>query len=501
VAKPKINDVERNLIRHGPSPFPHTVAAEGGRQTARAGRYVAGIGEELQCQQGYDFEAWRMTTGRDERRQADPTHALLTEIREATFISNRAFVFLKKLEWQFRGQKSTHTIVGWKFTPQWENGGNTPTKYMTSRINYVAFPEALDPTFDCPDIGDLQVCHTMIGPHAIMHAAQIDIPVEVLDKIKDGELHAYLWGWAEYNDVFPGTPRHRSEFCFEIVVDGDVRTENCQFLFRRHGRHNGCDDECLFEPRRYVPEGDEQFYKFLDTTDIDKVLSNHTIKVSSFEYFRKLEATEWGDIADPLEGASELTVKGEFVLRENSPELEMANKANIGLGMFRQFARVESGGIVNMSNTRFVHAIPNLFMYCASVGKIDELTTAICENAEKPYDACLRIVNLAALQQRIFETGWVRDLNCKVSDLFHPGFIQAVKYQARSRDIREGEVIAPSPFTKAEKYKPQSEVRMLLVPKEGAEIGKDTLIIEIAEPKALFTEVFRNYRRKGTSGQ
>jgi hypothetical protein len=429
------------------------------------------------------------------------THALLTAIRDATFMSNRAFVFLKKIEWQFRGQKSTHTIVSWKFTPQWENGGNTPTKYMTNRINYAAFEQALDHTFDCPDIGDLEVGHTMIGPKAIMHAAQIDVPVEVLDKIKDGTLHAYIWGWADYNDVFPGTPRHRSEFCFEILVDGDVRTENCQCLFRQQGRHNGCDDECLREPRHYVPQGDEQFYKFLDTADIDKVLVNNTIKVSSLEYFRKLEVTKWGDIADTLEGASELTMQGEFVLRENSPELEMANKANIGLGMFRQFARVKGSGIVNMSNARFVHATPNLFIYCASVGKIDELTTAMCVNAERPYDACLRIVNLTALQERIFESGWVRDLNCKVSDVFHPGFIQAVKYEVRSRDIREGGVLEPSPFKKAGKYKRQSEVRILLIPKQGAQIGKDQLIIEIAEPTSLFTEVFRNYQPKGASGE
>jgi hypothetical protein len=166
------------------------------------------------------------------------THALLMAIRDGTFISNRAFVFLKKIEWQFRGQKSTHTIVSWKFTPQWENGGNTPTKYMTNRINYAAFPQTFDATFDWPDIGDLEVGHTMIGPKAIMHPAQIDIPVEVLDKIQNGQLHAYLWGWADYNDVFPGTPRHRSEFCFEIVVDGDVRTENCQFFFRQQVPEN-----------------------------------------------------------------------------------------------------------------------------------------------------------------------------------------------------------------------------------------------------------------------
>ncbi len=319
---------------------------------------------------------------------------------------------------------------------------------MTNRINYAAFEGIVDSTFECPDVGDLEVGHTMIGPKAIMHGAQIDIPVDVLDKIKNGELHAYLWGWADYNDVFPGTPRHRSEFCVEIVVHGDVRTENCQFFFRQQGRHNGFDDECLYEPRPYVPQGDEQSYKFLDTADIDKVLVDRTIKVSSFEYFRQLEADKWGDIADPLEGASELTAKGEFILRENSPELEIANKANIGLGMFQKFAQVESGGIVDMSNARFVHAIPNLFIYCATIGKIDEFTIEMCVNAERRYNACLRISNLAELQRRIFESGWVRDLNCKVSDVLLPGFIQAVKYEARSRDIRKGGVIEPSPFKK-----------------------------------------------------
>jgi hypothetical protein len=317
------------------------------------------IWEQEGREDGEDVAHWLRA-----ENEIDSTEALLKAIRDAMFISNRAFVFLKKLEWQFIGQKSTHTIVRWMFIPQWENGGNTPTKYMTHRINYAAFERTINSTFECPDVGDLEVSHTMIGPKAIMHGAQIDIPVDVLDKIKNGELHAYLWGWADYNDVFPGTPRHRSEFCFEIIVHGDVRTENCQFFFHQQGRHNGFDDECLHEPRPYVPQGEEQSYKFLDTTDIDKVLIDGTIKVSSFEYFRQLEAARWGDIADPLEGASELTAKGEFVLRENSPELEMANKANIGLGMFQKFAEVESGGLVDISNARFVHAIPNLFILC-----------------------------------------------------------------------------------------------------------------------------------------
>ena len=74
------------------------------------------------------------------------------------------------------------------------------------------------------------------------------------------------------------------------------------------------------------------YYKFLDSADIDKVIVNGTLMISSFEYFRKLEASQWGAIADPLDAASKLTVGGPFVICENSPELEMVNKANIGLG-------------------------------------------------------------------------------------------------------------------------------------------------------------------------
>lgn len=60
-------------------------------------------------------------------------------------------------------------------------------------------------------------------------------------------------------------------------------------------------------------------YKFLDSKDIDRVMVDGTIMVSSLEYFRGLEEAEWADIADALEGASELTIGENFVLRESSP--------------------------------------------------------------------------------------------------------------------------------------------------------------------------------------
>jgi hypothetical protein len=249
----------------------------------------------------------------------------------------------------------------------------------------------------------------------------------------------------------------------------------------------------LAQPCASLPRG---YYKFLDTRDIDRVIGDGTIgtvKVSSVSYFRTLEASR-GTIGDPLEAASLLTVGEQFVLTEGSAELEIANNANIGLGAFKKFAVVESGGRIDMSGGGFVHTTSELFIYSAAVGDLDQLTLDMCVNAEPPYDACLRIADLGALRQRIFQAGRIRELDCKVSDLFEPGLIQKIEYEERTRDIREGPVIEPSPFKKDIRFKHQSEVRILFVPKDGAEIPNRPLIIEIPDPQSLFKEVFRNYR-------
>jgi hypothetical protein len=242
-----------------------------------------------------------------------------------------------------------------------------------------------------------------------MHS-HTEIPVEILDKTRSGRAHVYLWGWTDYDDIFQGTKRHRTEFCVEIIVHGDVRTETCQFSFPQQGRHNGSDKQCLREPGPYFRG---ECYEFLNTADIDKVIVDGTIKISSATYFRELEAVGgWGAIADPLEAASLLTIKDRLDLTENSAELEMANKANIGLGSFEQFAKVSGGGrIVLHPGAGFVHTTPEVFMYSAAAGELNDLTKAMCIDAEKRYDACLKIIDLAALRARIFEAGWILGLD------------------------------------------------------------------------------------------
>ena len=55
----------------------------------------------------------------------------------------------------------------------------------------------------------------------------------------------------DYNDVFDDTPRHRTEFCFDVTAD-DVEDRGQTYMrFPAHGRYNGADDDYVRRPRPY----------------------------------------------------------------------------------------------------------------------------------------------------------------------------------------------------------------------------------------------------------
>jgi hypothetical protein len=117
----------------------------------------------------------------------------------------------------------------------------------------------------------------------------------------------------------------------------------------------------------------------------------------------------------------------------------------------------------------------------------------MCVKAKNRYDACIEINNVSQLRKMIFEHGRIRELACTVGDVFAFGLIQPIVYEPRSRDIREGQVIPPSPFKKDPSFKSQCEVRLLLIPRDGTAIRNDVLTIELPAPTIIFKEKFRNY--------
>lgn len=235
------------------------------------------------------------------------------------------------------------------------------------------------------------------------------------------------------------------------------------------------------------------FYKFLRSEDIDNVLRDGTLLLSSLKYFRDLEDTQRPWIGDRLEGATELTTPERLTLTENSPELEMVNRANIGLGMFTEgFAKISGGGRIELGGVRFVHQVPSLYIYSYSCGDLQELKKQMCVNAIEPYTACLAITDPGALLKAIMTQAEVLTTHAAVSTVFKDAGLGQVTYGEVEQDIRTGPAMAPSPFRKAFKFAPQQEHRLLFDP--AVNDFPERIIVKLPNVARYFQEVFRDFR-------
>ena len=72
--------------------------------------------------------------------------------------------------------------------------------------------------------------------------------------VQNGTKHIYIWGWVEYDDVFPRAPRHRTEFCVKLRVVADIEAgEADAIIWDHYKRFNNADDECEHKPKPYPP--------------------------------------------------------------------------------------------------------------------------------------------------------------------------------------------------------------------------------------------------------
>lgn len=230
------------------------------------------------------------------------------------------------------------------------------------------------------------------------------------------------------------------------------------------------------------------FYKFLNAEHADAVCRDGTLIVSSLQYFRDLELKEGPWIGDRLEGATEMRTPEHYVLTEGSQELDAINKANIGVGMFKQLAMVSSGGVIEMSGVKFVTTLPPLYVFSFSAGDFDTLRASMSSSTIRPYDACVRLLSPWKLLVAIMDEGVVVDLEVPFKELFLNNRIDEVKYSPVSKSVTEGQSIPPSPFLKDERFSSQCEHRIVFEPTQP--IPKDRLVIRVPRPEALFELVF-----------
>lgn len=108
--------------------------------------------------------------------------------------------------------------------------------------------------FNFPDYGEADIL-TLIAPGSSLESTPLAIALAQMQAVIDGTAHLYMYGWAEYDDVFEGTPRHRTEFCHKWSLGGDVSNPAIfSTHYEIHNHYNGADDECEWPLRTGSPK-------------------------------------------------------------------------------------------------------------------------------------------------------------------------------------------------------------------------------------------------------
>jgi hypothetical protein len=130
----------------------------------------------------------------------------------------------------------------YEFSIMLKNGGATPA--INGRINISSdkFNGGMPETFSFPDSSTFG--YALIGPQTVWRTPSIRIAAAELEN-PAVPTDRFLWGWIEYDDIFSGSIRHRTEFCFKIIFERLPVTNDPWLGFEPHSRFNAADAGCL----------------------------------------------------------------------------------------------------------------------------------------------------------------------------------------------------------------------------------------------------------------
>lgn len=194
--------------------------------------------------------AWQQTRRLRETVAAARETAIAADksarLAENAMISGqRAFMFLK----EFRTFLDLDPATGqyqWSIHPIWENSGNTPTRELVINTSYHLSDKPLPDDFDFPH-ATKDLMPTIAGPKTLVEATPGSISSDELAAVQAGRKYFYIWGWAEYHDMFEGTQKHITRFCNQLTqVTGDTalplsETNIVQMMFSFYPENNYAD--------------------------------------------------------------------------------------------------------------------------------------------------------------------------------------------------------------------------------------------------------------------
>jgi hypothetical protein len=107
-------------------------------------------------------------------------------------------------------------VQGINFLWSVNNSGSTPAINGIGRDSVATPMTEIRSGFNFDELPQGQQHRFVMGPKVTLTMDPLNVPLDTLEAVERGK-HVYLWGWITYSDMFKGTPRRLTEFCYEIT--------------------------------------------------------------------------------------------------------------------------------------------------------------------------------------------------------------------------------------------------------------------------------------------
>lgn len=162
------------------------------------------------------------------RKQAILTRQSVQIAERALISTERAFVFVEDFVPDFSFTPRQLQINYFRVKPRWRNNGTTPTKDMTVSVNWTHWPgESVTGIGIYPEGRTKRM---FLAPQAVEWSEAVEIPAEVATQALQGKQKLFIWGRVDYDDIFDGTSRHFTEWCYQIHIFESGGRVDTQFV-------------------------------------------------------------------------------------------------------------------------------------------------------------------------------------------------------------------------------------------------------------------------------
>lgn len=195
------------------------------------------------------LQIWLLVRSENVARESANAAKKAAQAAENSLIKlQRPFIGLQQIRYLSHRDLVTNKVF-WTFHVLWENSGGSPTKNLRFYVHRYLSDKDIPTDYKFALSAEPRpITHLM--PNAVKGTGELPVTGDDLVAVREGKKFLYLWGRADYRDLFDGTPDHVTKFFIRILVRGDpnqewdVSTDRLELTFLNQPKHNCADEEC-----------------------------------------------------------------------------------------------------------------------------------------------------------------------------------------------------------------------------------------------------------------